>query len=117
MMRDAGIAVVRLGHLAWDTFEPADGEFRFEWFDEVMDLMRDNGIGVILDIAVWPAPLWPRRRTSPRNLRYIQISRLPRPRRVRRSAIEISQWPSVPCARADCPSRHVRKPDALVDGG
>jgi beta-galactosidase len=81
MMRDAGIAVVRLGHLAWDTFEPADGEFRFEWFDEVMDLMRDNGIGVILDIAVRPAPLWPRRRTSPRNLRYIQISRLPRPRR------------------------------------
>jgi beta-galactosidase len=58
MMRDAGITVVRLGHLAWDTFEPADGEFRFEWFDECMDLMRDNGIGVILDIAVRPAPLW-----------------------------------------------------------
>jgi beta-galactosidase GanA len=57
MMRDAGIAVVRLGHLAWDTFEPADGEFRFERFDEVMDLMRNNGIGVILDIAVRPAPL------------------------------------------------------------
>ncbi|MQM26027.1 cellulase family glycosylhydrolase [Glycomyces sp. NEAU-7082] len=58
MMREAGITVVRLGHLAWDTFEPADGEFTFEWFDEVMDLMHDNGIGVILDIAVRPAPLW-----------------------------------------------------------
>lgn len=58
MMRDAGITIVRLGHLAWDTFEPTDGEFRFEWFDECLDLMHDNGIGVILDIAVRPAPLW-----------------------------------------------------------
>ncbi|MFC8800781.1 beta-galactosidase [Promicromonospora sp. NPDC057138] len=58
MMRDAGIQIVRLGHLAWDTFEPTDGEFRFEWFDEVMDLMHDNGVRVILDIAVRPAPLW-----------------------------------------------------------
>jgi beta-galactosidase len=58
MMREAGITVVRLGHLAWDTFEPAEGEFTFEWFDECMDLMHDNGIGVILDIAVRPAPLW-----------------------------------------------------------
>lgn len=58
MMRDAGIRMVRLGHLAWDTFEPSDGEFTFEWFDEVMDLMQANGIAVILDIAVRPAPLW-----------------------------------------------------------
>lgn len=58
MMRDAGISMVRLGHLAWDTFEPVDGEFRFEWFDECMDLMQENGIGVILDLAVRPAPLW-----------------------------------------------------------
>jgi beta-galactosidase len=58
MMREAGVTMVRLGHLAWDTFEPSDGEFRCEWFDEVMDLMHDNDIGVILDIAVRPAPLW-----------------------------------------------------------
>jgi beta-galactosidase len=58
MMRDAGITVVRLGHLAWDTFEPADGDFRFDWFDEVMNLMHEHGIGVILDIAARPAPLW-----------------------------------------------------------
>ncbi len=57
-MQDAGLRIVRLGHLAWDTFEPADDDFRFEWFDECMDLMREHGIGVILDIAVRPAPLW-----------------------------------------------------------
>ncbi|MEU6247956.1 beta-galactosidase [Glycomyces sp. NPDC047010] len=58
MMRDAGLRIVRMGHLAWDTFEPEDGEFRFDWFDEAMDLMHEHGIGVILDIAVRPAPLW-----------------------------------------------------------
>lgn len=58
MMQDAGLEIVRLGHLAWDTFEPADGTFSFAWFDEVMDLMHAAGIGVILDIAVRPAPLW-----------------------------------------------------------
>ncbi|MFC3495677.1 beta-galactosidase [Glycomyces rhizosphaerae] len=58
MMREAGLEIVRLGHLAWDTFEPADGDFRFDWFDGVMDLMHEHGIGVILDIAARPAPLW-----------------------------------------------------------
>ncbi|CAM5279046.1 beta-galactosidase [Streptomyces atroolivaceus] len=58
MMKEAGLTVVRLGHLAWDSFEPADGQFEFTWFDDVMDLMHDAGIGVILDIAVRPAPLW-----------------------------------------------------------
>ena len=58
LMRDAGFNVVRLGHLAWDTFEPADGSFRFEWFDRVMDKMAAAGIRVILDIPVRPAPMW-----------------------------------------------------------
>jgi beta-galactosidase len=58
MMSAAGLTVVRLGHLAWDSYEPEDGRFEFEWFDRVMDLMHGAGIGVILDIAVRPAPLW-----------------------------------------------------------
>ncbi|GAA4812392.1 beta-galactosidase [Streptomyces ziwulingensis] len=58
MMKEAGFTVARLGHLAWDSFEPTDARFEFAWFDEVMDLMRDAGIGVILDIAVRPAPIW-----------------------------------------------------------
>jgi beta-galactosidase len=58
MMNAAGLTVVRLGHLAWDSYEPEDGRFDFEWFDRVMDLMHKAGIGVILDIAVRPAPPW-----------------------------------------------------------
>ncbi len=58
LMKNAGMNVVRLGHLAWDSYEPADGVFDFEWFDEVMDLLNEAGIKVILDIAIRPAPIW-----------------------------------------------------------
>lgn len=58
LMKAAGLNVVRMGHLAWDSYEPSDGQFDLNWFDEVMDLMHDAGIEVILDIAIRPAPLW-----------------------------------------------------------
>ena len=57
-MKAAGFNVVRMGHLAWDSYEPSEGLFDFGWFDTVMDLMNDAGIKVILDIAIRPAPLW-----------------------------------------------------------
>lgn len=57
-MRAASFNVVRLGHLCWDSFEPSEGNFTFEWFDEVMDLFHEAGIQVVLDIATRPAPTW-----------------------------------------------------------
>jgi beta-galactosidase len=58
LMQQGGFRVVRLGHLAWDSYEPRDGQFDFAWFDDVMDRMHAAGIKVILDLAVRPAPLW-----------------------------------------------------------
>ena len=58
LMKSAGFTSVRMGHLAWDSYEPAEGQFDFGWFDKVMDLMNEAGIKVILDIAVRPAPMW-----------------------------------------------------------
>lgn len=58
LMKEAGFTVVRMGHLAWDSYEPADGKFDFAWFDQVMNAMNKAGIKVILDIAVRPAPIW-----------------------------------------------------------
>lgn len=58
LMKEAGFNVTRLGHLAWDSYEPSEGLFDLEWFDTVMDLMAEAGIGVILDIATRPAPIW-----------------------------------------------------------
>jgi beta-galactosidase len=58
LMKAAGFKVVRMGHLAWDSYEPSEGHFDFAWFDEVMDQMNKAGIKVILDIAIRPAPIW-----------------------------------------------------------
>lgn len=58
MMKEAGFTTVRLGHLCWDSYEPDEGVYTFEWFDEVMDLFAEAGIGVVLDISMHPAPLW-----------------------------------------------------------
>jgi len=58
LMKAAGFTSVRMGHLAWDSYEPSEGKFDFGWFDKVMDMMNDAGIKVILDIAIRPAPIW-----------------------------------------------------------
>lgn len=58
LMKTAGFNVVRMGHLAWDSYETSDGKFNFVWFDTVMNMMQNAGIKVILDIAIRPAPVW-----------------------------------------------------------
>src|SRR5476651_2037491 len=58
LMKAAGFKAVRMGHLAWDSYEPSEGKFDFKWFDYVMDMMNKAGIKVILDIAIRPAPIW-----------------------------------------------------------
>ena len=58
IMHGAAFNVVRMGDLSWDSFEPSQGKFDFEWFDKIMDKMQANGIRVILDIPGSPAPIW-----------------------------------------------------------
>ena len=58
IMSKAGFNVVRMGDLSWDSFEPAQGKFDFDWFDKIMDKMQAAGIRVILDIPGSPAPIW-----------------------------------------------------------
>ena len=58
IMKHAGFNVARMGDLSWDSFEPSQGKFEFEWFDRIMDKMQANGIRVILDVPGLPAPVW-----------------------------------------------------------
>lgn len=58
LMKQSGFKVVRMGDLAWDYFEPAEGRFDFKHFDAVMHEMHAAGIKVILDIPGQPAPMW-----------------------------------------------------------
>lgn len=56
IMKAAGFTMVRMGDLSWDSFEPQDGHFTFEWFDTILDQMHAAGIKVLLDIPGQPAP-------------------------------------------------------------
>ncbi|MBW6526296.1 beta-galactosidase [Sphingomonas sp. RHCKR7] len=58
VMKRAGFNMVRMGDLSWDSFEPAEGQYRLEWFDRVLDQMHAAGIKVILDVPGLPAPGW-----------------------------------------------------------
>src|SRR3954469_25581479 len=37
IMKSAGFNMVRMGDLSWDSFEPENGRFSFEWFDDVLN--------------------------------------------------------------------------------
>jgi beta-galactosidase len=58
LMKAAGLNIVRMGDLSWDSFEPEEGRFTFEWFDDILNQMRAAGIRVIVDIPGQPAPIW-----------------------------------------------------------
>jgi len=58
IMQRASFNVVRMGDLSWDSFEPAQGKFEFDWFDKILEKMQAAGIRVILDIPGAPAPIW-----------------------------------------------------------
>jgi polysaccharide biosynthesis protein PslG len=58
LMKEAGVGFVRFD-FGWQDIEPAQGEFRFEKFDAIVELLRENHIGIlgILDYtATWASP-------------------------------------------------------------
>lgn len=58
LMREAHVNRVTVGVFSWSSIEPREGEYRFDWLDRVMDLMAENGIGVILATPTASPPPW-----------------------------------------------------------
>mgnify|MGYP000738843995 FL=1 len=58
LMREANVNLVSLGIFSWANLEVADGDYRFEWLDEIIDLLHENGIGVDLATATASPPAW-----------------------------------------------------------
>jgi beta-galactosidase len=54
----AGMNVVRMGEGAWSYWEPREGEYQFDLFDEVIDLCAERRIRVILGTPTYCAPAW-----------------------------------------------------------
>jgi beta-galactosidase len=58
LMQEAGFTVVRMGEFAWSTFEPAEGEFHFDWLDRAIDLLAEAGIVSVLGTPTAAPPAW-----------------------------------------------------------
>ncbi|MDR2607091.1 MAG: beta-galactosidase [Treponema sp.] len=54
----AGINSLSVGIFAWTALESAEGEYHFEWLDEVMDMLAKNGIVAVLATPSGARPAW-----------------------------------------------------------
>jgi beta-galactosidase len=58
LMREAGVNMVTLGVFSWGLLETRPGEYAWEWFDDVLALVHENGISVDLATPTAAPPSW-----------------------------------------------------------
>ena len=58
LMRQAGVNLVNLGIFSWAQVQPAEDVWDWDWFDEVLDLLHENGIAVDLGTGTASPPPW-----------------------------------------------------------
>jgi len=58
LMREAGVTLVSVGIFSWALLETSEGVFDFEWLDDVLALLHDNGIAVDLGTPTASPPAW-----------------------------------------------------------
>lgn len=56
--KEAGINTVSLGMFSWSMLEPEEGNFQFEWMEEVIENLYQNGISAILATPSGARPKW-----------------------------------------------------------
>jgi beta-galactosidase len=58
MMKKAGMNSVTLGVFSWSVYEPKEGEYHFDWLEERMDALYQEGIYTILATPSGARPAW-----------------------------------------------------------
>ncbi|MCO1340221.1 beta-galactosidase [Kocuria polaris] len=58
LMREAGVNLVSIGIFSWALLETEEGVFDFEWLDDVIGLLHENGIAVDLATPTASPPAW-----------------------------------------------------------
>lgn len=58
LMKLAHINSASVGIFSWAMLEPEEGVYNFEWLDEIMDKLHENGVGVILATPSGARPAW-----------------------------------------------------------
>ncbi|MDO5294405.1 MAG: beta-galactosidase [bacterium] len=57
-MKEIGVTTVRIGEFTWSRLERKEGEFQFEWLDQVVKLFSERQIEVVLCTPTNCPPLW-----------------------------------------------------------
>ncbi len=57
-MRECNINTVRVGEFAWKLFESEEGRFDFSFMDEAMEVLKSEGISVIMGTPTAAPPKW-----------------------------------------------------------
>ena len=57
-MAEAGLSWVRIGEFSWSKIEPSPGELKFEWLDEIIDILGTAGLSVVLGTPTATPPRW-----------------------------------------------------------
>ena len=57
-MADLGIGFARMGEFAWALIEPKPGQFCFDWLDEAMGTLLEQGIQTMLGTPTATPPKW-----------------------------------------------------------
>lgn len=57
-MLSVGIKTIRIAEFAWSKFEPEEGNFTFEFFDEFMKVAEKTGMQVIFGTPTATPPAW-----------------------------------------------------------
>ncbi len=58
LMKEMGLQVVRMGEFSWAKFEPAEGEFHFDWLDEAIEILGAQGIKTVIGTPTAAPPVW-----------------------------------------------------------
>ena len=58
LMKKAGMTVMSVGIFSWAKLEPVEGRYEFDWLDQVIDRLYENGIQTILATPSAARPTW-----------------------------------------------------------
>lgn len=58
LMEEMGVQVVRMAEFSWFKMEPREGEFHFEWLEDVIALLNRHGIKTVLGTPTAAPPAW-----------------------------------------------------------
>ena len=58
LMKQVGVNLITLGVFSWAHLEPRPGIYTFDWFDKIIAMLHENGIGLCLATTTASPPPW-----------------------------------------------------------